>query len=257
MSQKAIGREIALVYVGIAAATFVATRLRDVEPAADYVQLAVGAIFLLTAMKLAQREPDGASRFGIGLAGLLAPPDDEDSSWLGLRELARTLLRGLPSAARELGVALTMAAVVFPPFVIGFAAYYRPLGSFVPMWPGGDDAAPAGPADAAAFALAQVLVVALPEEALFRGYFQTRLTDLWPPATRILGVDVSIRAVLAQAALFAVVHYIVDFSPEKLAVFFPALLFAWLRAWRGGIGSSLLFHALSNVLADVLTKSWL
>ena len=44
--------------------------------------------------------------------------------------------------------------------------------------------------------------------------------------------------------------------PARLAVFFPALLFGLLRAWRGGIGAAMLLHALSNVLAELLEKGF-
>jgi uncharacterized protein len=61
-------------------------------------------------------------------------------------------------------------------------------------------------------------------------------------------------ALVAQAALFAVVHLATEAHVEKLAVFFPGLLFGWMRARRGGIGASIALHALSNVLAYVLTS---
>jgi membrane protease YdiL (CAAX protease family) len=179
---------------------------------------------------------------------VLAPSDDaEDGGPFGIRELGRSLRASLPTALREIGIALAVALVVFPPFALGFELYHGPTRPFVPSMPD----------DAASFALAQVLVVALPEEALFRGYFQTRLTDALPGTREILGVNVSIAALVVQAALFAVVHFIVDFSPARLAVFFPGLVFGWIRAWRGGVGAAILFHAMSNVYADVLVRGWL
>ena len=42
-----------------------------------------------------------------------------------------------------------------------------------------------------------------------------------------------------------------------VAVFFPGLLFGWLRARRGGIGAAIAVHALSNVLAELLVRGWL
>src|SRR5262245_14550519 len=127
---RTVAREVAMVFAGVAVATFLATRLSAFEATADYVHLLVGAIFLLTAMSLAQREPDGMRRYGIDLAGILAPPPDDDAGLLGYRELGRTVARALPSAVREIGVALAVAAVVFPPFVVGFATYYRPVRPF-------------------------------------------------------------------------------------------------------------------------------
>jgi hypothetical protein len=34
-------------------------------------------------------------------------------------------------------------------------------------------------------------------------------------------------------------------------------VFGWLRALRGGIGAAAGFHALCNLLSDVLARSWL
>lgn len=243
-------REVAVVHAVVAVLTFGITRLRDVGPAADYVHLLVAALFLLVAVKLAQREPAGMERHGIDLAGLLSPPEEETADRsvgpLGLWDLLRAARDAAPAALRESTIALGLALVIFPPFAIGFHLYHQPTHPFVPRLPD----------DMASFALTQLLVVGLPEEALFRGYFQTRLTDAWPPTRRFLGAEVSIPALVGQAALFAVVHFVVDLAPARLAVFFPGLLFGWLRAWRGGIGAAMLLHALSNVYADVLVKGW-
>lgn len=250
MDRRAIARELTLVYVAIAGLTFAITRARDVPPFDEWVHLAVGALFLLTAMRLAQREPNGMERMGIDLEGVLVPPQEEagsDPGFLGLRELAGTLRGAMPTALRESLFALLLAIVIFPPFALGFSIYHGPGHPFTPSLPN----------DPVAFALAQVLVVALPEEALFRGYFQTRLSDLFPKTHRLLGTDVSLLALVSQAALFALVHFVVDGNPERLAVFFPGLLFGWIRARRGGIGAAILFHALSNLYADVLVRGWL
>ncbi len=247
MDRRAIAREITLVYVVVAALTFAITRLRDVPPWDQWVHLGVGALFLLTAMRLAQREQGGMKRMGISLAGMLEPADDEDPGFLGMRELGRSIRRALPDGLRETGVALLVALVVFPPFALGFSIYHGPAHPFVPSLPD----------DALSFALAQVLVVGLPEEALFRGYFQTRLGDVFERRVTIFGVSISIPALLIQAALFAVVHFVVDLHVERLAVFFPGLLFGVLRQWRKGIGASILFHAMSNIYADILVRGWL
>lgn len=242
-------RETAIVYLAITASTFAVTRLRDLEALGDYVHLVVAAIFLLTAMRLAQREEDGMRRYGIDLSGLLHSSFDDGGrpGPFGLFDLARTARRAAPTGLRELGVALAVVGVVFPPFAIGFWVFWQPSGAFEPSLP----------EDFASFALAQVLVVALPEEALFRGYFQTRLTDVWPSTRRLLGADVSPKALIAQAAYFGVLHFVVDLDPQRLAVFFPALLFGWLRAHRGGIGAAIAVHALSNVYSDLLVRGWL
>jgi membrane protease YdiL (CAAX protease family) len=43
---------------------------------------------------------------------------------------------------------------------------------------------------------------------------------------------------------------------ERLAVFFPALLFGWLRARTRGVGAPAMFHVLCNVLASTLERGY-
>ncbi|MDQ3036087.1 MAG: MrtC family glutamic-type intramembrane protease [Myxococcota bacterium] len=244
-------REVALVYVGVCVATAALGALRAIPAARDAAHLGIAALFLFVPLYLARRSPGGARHYGIDLGGLLEaePSDDDDRSPgpLGLYDLARTLRRSLPSALRELGAALGVAAIVFPPFVVGFWLWHRPGHSFT--W--------SLPPDLASFALTQIVLVGLPEEALFRGYVQTRLHDALPPRRTILGAPVHVGVLIAQAALFALVHLATEPHPAKLAVFFPGLLFGWMRAWRGGIGAAILFHAMSNVLAEILVRGWL
>jgi membrane protease YdiL (CAAX protease family) len=253
-------REVLIVYAIVCALTFAITRLRSIPGWAEWVHLLVGGMFLIFAVKLAQREPagvrggshegfgggapdviSGMQRHGIDLAGVLGPPEGSNDS------LFTSVRKAIPSALKETGIALAVAAVVFPPFAIGFWWWIglpsRPFSFGVPE-------------DFGSFALAQLLVVGLPEESLFRGWFQTRLTDAFPKTVKILWVPLSPPAWIAQAVLFAVVHYVVDFNPAKLAVFFPGLLFGWMRGWRGGIGASILFHAMCNVYADLLKHGW-
>jgi uncharacterized protein len=241
-----LAKEIALVALGVTALTFAFTRLRGTF-ANDYVPLLVGGLFLFTAMKMAQREKNGLARYGISLGGLLESPDDDDSTPFGIRSLLRSLKQAFPSAVRETGFALLLALAIFPPFALAFEFWNQPSRPFTFTIP---DELPS-------FILGQFLVAGLTEEALFRGYFQTRLTDLWPARTKVFGVPLSIRAVLVQAVIFAVVHYVVDFNPLKLAVFFPALVFAWIRGARHGIGAAIVFHALSNIYARFLEEGWL
>lgn len=240
-------REAAVVYVTLTAATFAITRLRPVPALQEYVHLAVAALFLVVALRMAQREDGGVERYGMDLAGLLSPPDDaQPPGPLGLWDLARALRAAAPVALRETAVALGVALVIFPPFALAFQLWHQPTGPFV-FEPTRALGAPL---------LAHLLVVGLPEEALFRGYFQTRLTDAWPRAHRLLGARLSIPAWLGQAALFGLLHFLVDLDPARLAVFFPGLLFGWLRGWRGGIGAAIVVHALSNVYIDILTRGW-
>lgn len=243
-------REVALVYAGVCVLTFALGALRSIPALRDVAHLGIAALFLAVPLWRARRDPGGARRYGIDLAGVLEPdgaPDPRSAGPLGLFDLGRALRDAAPSGLRELGVALLVALVVFPPFVVGFWLWHAPTRAFA--W--------SLPPDLASFALTQVVLVGLPEEALFRGYVQTRLHDAFPPRARVLGVLLHPGVLIAQAALFAIVHLATEPYAVKLAVFFPGLLFGWLRAWRGGIGAAILFHAMSNVLAEILVRSWL
>ncbi len=195
------------------------------------------------------RRAGGLERAGIAFEGLIdeGPAEAAAEGGQGAVSPRSIGLRALGSALREAGVALLVALVVFPPFIAGFWLYNAPSHGF--RW--------APPDDLASFALSQIVVVGLPEEAFFRGYVQARLEALWPPSRSLLGAKISPPALLAQAALFALVHLAVEPRLDKLATFFPGLLFGWLRARRGGVGASIALHALSNVLASLLVRGWL
>lgn len=244
MSPKKILREVLIVYVLVLVTIVALTRFRFIPPFDEYIPVLVGILFLWSATKLAQREPHGPRRAGIDLAGLLAPAEDTQET--GLAELWHTLVRAIPIAAREIFFALAVAAIVFPCFVVGFYFWNTPNHAF--EWNPADDEG--------AFILTQLIVVALPEEAFFRGWVQTRLGDAFPKTVRILGTEISVVALVLQAALFALAHFAVDLNPARLAVFFPGLLFGWLRARRGGIGAGIALHAASNVFSDLLTRGF-
>jgi membrane protease YdiL (CAAX protease family) len=238
VSRRTIARELGISFLAVALVTWVVTHTS--AAAVDALgPLVLSACFLFGALARARRDPRGVMHYGIDLEGVLEPRAGE-----GLRE---ALQAGIPSLGRELAFALKVAALVFPPFVVAFALYHgvRHPFTFQP---------PARPLD---FALGQLLVVALPEEALFRGYFQTRLEDLFPARSSLWGIAISWPALVLQAGLFAVLHFLVGFEPRRLAVFFPGLLFGYIRARRGGIGAAVWFHALSNGLSEFLTRGWL
>jgi membrane protease YdiL (CAAX protease family) len=235
-------REALLVYGAVLAACMGIAALSGLPFVAEHEQVAIGALFLVTALELAHRDPGGPERLGLGLGGLLAPTDAGPGAKAWLLDLGRAMARALPQAVREAAFALAVAAIVFPPFVLGYVLWFRPAASFALELP----------PDPIRFAAAQLLAVALPEEAFFRGYLQTRLTEAWPSSRRLLGASVSIPALLAQAALFALIHCVFEPRLDRLAVFFPALLFGWMRARRGGVGASIVFHAACNVYAELL-----
>lgn len=86
--------------------------------------------------------------------------------------------------------------------------------------------------------------VALSEEFFYRGYLTLRFEEKLPP----------VPAALLAAALFALGHLLTP-APFRLAVFFPALLFAFLRSRTGTIAGAALCHFLFNVWLLVLVSS--
>jgi membrane protease YdiL (CAAX protease family) len=109
------------------------------------------------------------------------------------------------------------------------------------------------PADPAETALHQLIVVALPEEFFFRGFVQGRLADVWT-TRKFLGAPVG--PVVVASALFAVCHLAVQLNFATLAVFFPGLLFGWMRARSGSVLPGTLFHALCNLYIETLHRSF-
>lgn len=103
--------------------------------------------------------------------------------------------------------------------------------------------------------LDQLLVVALPEEVFFRGYVQTRLKQAWGAGKlRLFGVRVGAYFWVSHL-LFAVAH-LGDFDASRLSVFFPSILFGWLKEKTGSIGAAVWGHAGSNLLLKVLEASF-
>ena len=101
--------------------------------------------------------------------------------------------------------------------------------------------------------LIQIVGVALPEEVFYRGYLQGRLAPLFRRRIRIFGVPLGAHIVVASA-LFALSHLILIPAPFRLAVFFPGLLFGYLRERTGSVVAPVLLHGASNVLLEVLVR---
>jgi uncharacterized protein len=182
---------------------------------------------------------------------------DERAAGIGIHPV----LPGL----RVLGVALLLT---WPLFVAGFFLYYgvvctgsgplvalaqatAPLCAHWHGWGGFHLQLPDG---FWVLLLSQVLVVAVPEEIFFRGYLMSRFELRWPSRRRLLGAAVG-WPLLLSSLLFAVGHFLVDLQPARLAVFFPALVFGWMRNRAGSIAPAALFHALCNVLSEVMHDS--
>ena len=94
--------------------------------------------------------------------------------------------------------------------------------------------------------LYQIFYVALPEEFFYRGYFQTRLNELYPRKWNLWGAKIGMGAVYANL-FFAFGHSIVQFQWWHFATFFPGMLFAWARERNNGVLTGALFHACCNI----------
>ena len=108
----------------------------------------------------------------------------------------------------------------------------------------------------AEFVLAQFIVVALPEELFFRGFIHEFLERRFPPKWRVWGGGIGI-ALILSSILFALSHLVIGFDLRRLSVFFPALLFGWMRSATGSILAGTLAHGLSNIALRFLDNVFL
>lgn len=100
----------------------------------------------------------------------------------------------------------------------------------------------------------QYFVVALPEEFFYRGFVQTRLRDAWPGGRKFLGARLG-PAFWLTAVLFALGHLAI-FQVWRLGVFFPALMFGWLREKTGSVMGAAFLHGSFNLAVLVLEASF-
>ena len=61
---------------------------------------------------------------------------------------------------------------------------------------------------------------------------------------------------LVASLIFAAGHFFTNAQASRLAVFFPSLLFGYLRTRTKGIGASFVFHALCNLLSATLAHGY-
>lgn len=156
---------------------------------------------------------------------------------------------------------LVLSAVVGPLFFLAFAAFAEAL-PLLPEWlarhltplAGEAHFRPRLPPRFGEWVIDQVFVVALPEEFFYRGYLQARLRDAWPQGRRVLGGRLG-KAYWVTALLFALGHLAI-FEAWRLAVFFPALLFGWMRERTGTVLGAALFHAACNLYVRFLEVSF-
>lgn len=194
------------------------------------------------------------------------------SSWSKLKfDHSREGALTFAQPGRVFGTLAFAIAASWPLFIVGFFWFYghacspgvpafaqwwwETFAPICPKWLGALHPPLRWPPDFLLLALSQILVVALPEELFFRGYLWFRLEQRFAVRWRVLGAPVGF-AWLLTSVLFAVGHVAVDLDPRRFAVFFPALVFGWMRARTGSIVAGLGFHALCNLLSDVLYETY-
>ena len=211
--------------------TFLAAILSYTLPP-DYAATGVGALFCIAVYWLSLRHSaETIEADGLRLGGIFAPEP------LSLRRLGH---EGL-AAVRWAGVA---GLVFFPAFTLAYGQVWAPSREFVWASPPSLDEI-----------LGQILVTALPEEMFYRGYLQSAFDRAVGGRVSVLGAQVG-AGVLLASVVFALGHVATRPDPARLAVFFPSLVFGWLRARTGGIGGATLFHAGSNLLSSYLAHAY-
>jgi membrane protease YdiL (CAAX protease family) len=128
----------------------------------------VGLVFLAVTWALVWRGDDAeVQRAGLALGGVVIP---------GRFDGARAALAG----ARALAWAFGLWAAIAVPFFLLWRFWWAPALTF---------SLSARPLDTADELLGQIFVIALPEEAFYRGYLQSRLDQVWSPRWGVLGAS--------------------------------------------------------------------
>jgi membrane protease YdiL (CAAX protease family) len=232
--QKGFSGRTLLEVLGVTALVTGIATLASIFVPLKHEASAVGVTFLVATWILVWQKDDvSVARFGLTFAGLVLP---------GKLDYGRVAL----SAAKAAGWALLVAAVVFVPFFFGWRWWWKAGAEFHLVMK---------PYDLLNEALGQLLIISLPEEAFYRGYVQTRLDDALPRQIRVLGAKVG-PSLFITSLLFALGHFATVHHASRLAVFFPSLLFGWLRSRTGGIGAGVIFHAMCNMFSVLLGKGY-
>jgi membrane protease YdiL (CAAX protease family) len=177
------------------------------------------------------------------------------------REDYRDLGLSTRTLGSDLRQFLQVSAVVFPLFVAGYVGFTQAYAALPADWlrtltpyVGAPSFHFRLPDRFGEWVIDQVFVVALPEEFFYRGFLQTRLRDAWPHGRVIFGARLG-PAFWVTALLFALGHLAI-FQVWRLAVFFPALIFGFMRERSGSVVGAALFHASANLLIQVLDASF-
>lgn len=98
------------------------------------------------------------------------------------------------------------------------------------------------------YALTQFVLVAFPEEFFFRGYLQEEFQKFFPAQFKLFGVPFG-KGIIYLSLLFAVSHSLITLQWWHVFIFFPSLVFSWLKERTGAIWASTGFHFACNMFA--------
>ncbi len=112
------------------------------------------------------------------------------------------------------------------------------------------------PKNFSGLAISQLLLISLPEEWFFRGYLQARFNQVLGKPWKFLSAQIG-PGLFLTAILFSLAHFSLNPSPERLLVFFPGLVFGWLREKTDSILAPMLFHFACNLTFIIFQVSLL
>ena len=125
---------------------------------------------------------------------------------------------------RDLLRLITISIVTFVPYVI-FYIYMSPHFAW------------RMPSNLIEIILLNFLIVALPEEIFYRGFLQPKL------------------GIILVNVVFALAHWVGEYDLVRLLPFFPGLVFSYLTYRSKSITSAVIYHALCNILSEILFAS--
>jgi membrane protease YdiL (CAAX protease family) len=163
-----------------------------------------------------------------------------------------------PAWREALGLAALVSALTLVPWLPAYHAFQNLLAWGIDAWHSGDwtfrlsdlhaRVHPSWrvPTDAWLLVPYHLFFVAIPEEFFYRGYFQTRLNEVFPRRFTLFGAAWGWGLPIASL-FFAFGHSLVQVQWWHFATFFPGMAFGWMREKTGGPLAGALFHAACNV----------
>ncbi|MBI4411991.1 MAG: CPBP family intramembrane metalloprotease [Deltaproteobacteria bacterium] len=156
------------------------------------------------------------------------------------KEKIAFLDHSLSDFGRSVALFAVFAVIIFAPALAGNHFYQKMFFSF-----GYHPASFPKPAE---WVFSQLLLVALPEEFFFRGFFLGRMNEAFGKRWRLLGASVG-PGLIVTSLVFAISHSLIRIEWWHLFIFFPALAFGWLKEKRGTITASIFFHTTANAFS--------